>query len=793
MYRNYFKIGWRNLFKKKGYAIINIGGLAIGFACSILIFLFVSHHLQFDNFHNNSDRIYRIVTEGHRDQIEYEASVPPGFAYAFRSDYDYAEKVAKIVSWKNQLITVNKNNKLKEDIAFAEQDFFEIFNFPLLMGNKARSLSEPNTAVITESMAKKLFGDEYPMGKTFQLEGKETITITGILKDLPKTTLIKADLFISFASLKKYSGFLAGDDVWGGISAELQCFALLHPNQNIGQIEGEIFKYVKKYRPNSKNVHHYKLQPLSDIHFSAKYRGGINPTMLWTFSLIGFFLLLMASINFINITTAQSITRSKEVGVRKVLGSYKSYLFWQFMTETFLVTLIALLLGVFASTLALPYFNDLFGLKLAFAGILNLEFLGFICLLLVGITILAGSYPGILLARIAPVLALKGKLSHRGTGGFITRKVLVSAQFVISIVLIIGTFVVNKQINYATNSDLGFDKNGIVRISLPSTLKPEKMEGLKSRIAQLSGVDKITACFATPGAPNNSWNTNVRYNNKPEDENFLINTKIGDEDYLKTFDLKLSAGRNFSVKGSDVEVIVNEMLAKKLRIESPEELLGKPISMNGGTIKGTIVGVIADFHDQDFHKSINPIFIAPLARSYNELAVKINMNNTKTILTHIENQWAEYFPNFIFEYDFLDDRIAELYKSEQQFLSLTKVFSALAVFIGCLGIYGLILFYVTQKTKEIGIRKVLGGNVFHILVLVMQDFFKLVVIAGVIASPLAWYFMREWLQNYAYKTELSWWIFALAIGVVMGITLSTICYQAIKASRANPVNSLRAE
>jgi ABC-type antimicrobial peptide transport system permease subunit len=360
-------------------------------------------------------------------------------------------------------------------------------------------------------------------------------------------------------------------------------------------------------------------------------------------------------------------------------------------------------------------------------------------------------------------------------------------------VLIIGTLVINKQISYAIKSDLGFNKEGIVRVGIPQTLSPKKVESLRNRIAKITGVEKITACYATPAAPDNMWGTSLRYNNNPEDEDFQIQTKMGDENYLSTFDLKLVAGRNFFIKDSVDEILVNEMFVKKVGAQSPEELLGKPISVAGGMIAGKIVGVIEDFHDQDFHSNINAIYIAPDATNYREFSIGINLENTNRIIADIEKEWSEVYPNYIFEYDFLDERIAEMYSSEQEFLSLTKIFSGLAIFIGCLGIYGMILFFVVQKTKEIGIRKVLGGTVPHILLIVTKDFIRLVVIAGVIASPIAWYFMNGWLQNFTFQTEISWWIFPSAIGIVLGITLLTICYQAIKAATANPVESLRTE
>ncbi|HWA36051.1 MAG TPA: ABC transporter permease, partial [Cyclobacteriaceae bacterium] len=458
MYRNYLVTGKRTLIKNKWYTLINVAGLALGLSSSIFIFLFVSHHLQFDKFHNQSERIYRLVTEEHRDYVDYDAAVPPGFANAFKSDYAYAEKVAKIVSQRNMLVTIDQDKRFKEYVVFAEPDFFDILNFPLVSGAKP-NLTGSNSAVITPSAARRFFGDQDPIGKSLQLDGKEFATVVGILKDIPETTVIKGDIFVSFPLLKHYDNFLASES-WGGVSTDLQCFVRLYPGQDVIEIEKSIAGYVPKFRPKSKNVHHYKLQALSDIHFDPRYGGGINPSLLWIFSFIGVFLLAVASINFINIATAQSMNRSKEVGVRKVLGSRKSNLFWQFMTETTLVTLLAFILAVMIVVSLLPYVNTIFELALSLTSLFTLDFAVFGSVLLLVIILMSGSYPGIVLARTAPLLALKGALGKHGDGLMI-RKGLVVGQFVISMVLIIGTIGVNKQISFATKSDLGFAKSGV--------------------------------------------------------------------------------------------------------------------------------------------------------------------------------------------------------------------------------------------------------------------------------------------------------------------------------------------
>ncbi|WP_222983675.1 ABC transporter permease [Flagellimonas meishanensis] len=794
MIKSLFKIAWRNLIKRKVFSSISILGLAIGFGSAILIYLFLSYHLSFDDFHPNQDRIYRMATEEHMDDINYSASVPPAFAKVFREDYAYAEKVAKIVDREGLVLDVEQNggiNKYSKNIMFAEEDFFKIFNFPLKNGGNAVSLSAPNTAVITESEALEMYGTTDVVGKTFVLENDATIEITGVLKDIPNTSFLNHEIFISFENLEKYSEFAHGEN-WGGITTNLQCYALLKPNQDIATIENALLELPKQHRPNSKNTHIYKLQPLSDIHLNLEY-GGLNPVFLVVFGIIGLFLIAIACINFVNISTAQAFYRSKEIGIRKVLGSFKRQLFWQFLSETFLISLFAMILGIVLAILFLPAFNALFEIQLTMESLVSVQFFGFLLALLLLVSILSGSYPGILLSRIVPILALKGKLNHNDTGGATTRKVLVVTQFVISISLIVATLVISRQIEYATQTDLGFDKESIVMLQVPETMDSAKFYDLKERLKQVVGVQQVSGCLTSPGAGDTFWDTTVKYNNRPEREDFSISVKVGDEDYLNTFSIPLVAGRNFFKNDSITELLVNEKFAEKLGISSSEELLGKTLAVNGDRVEATIVGVVRNFHDSSFTDEIKPVFIAPTVRWYNELGIKINHLNTKSTLEQLKKEWSQTFSNHIFDYRFLDERVAEQYETEQRYLSLSKVFSGLAIFIGCMGLYGLILFFVGQRKKEVGIRKVLGSNITGILTLFSIDFLKLVLIAGAIAVPFAWYFMDVWLQGYTYRTQIHWWYFAISIVAVLVLTLLTISYQTIRVAIKNPVNSLRTE
>ena len=793
MFKSYLKIAWRNLNKRKVFTTINILGLSIGFGSTILIYLFLSYHYSFDDFHPNKDRIYRFATEEHTDVVAYSASVPPAFAKVFRENYAYADKVAKIVDQNGLIIDVERNgnlNKYKRDVIFAEEDFFKIFNFPLNNGSNTISLSEPNTAVITESVALELFGSKDVVGKTFVLENDKTIEVTGVLRDIPSTSFLEGGIFISFENLKDFSQFAYAES-WGGITTNLRCFALLKPNQDIAGIETVLQELPKQHRPNSKNAHVYKLQSLSDIHLNYEY-GGLDPVFLVVFGIIGLFLIVIASINFINISTAQAFYRSKEIGIRKVLGGFKKQLFWQFLSETFLISLFAIALGFAMAVLFLPAFNSLFDIQLTLKSLLNVRFLGFLLGLLVLVSLLSGAYPGILLSKIVPVLALKGKLNHNDTGGATTRKVLVVAQFVISISLIVATLVISRQIKYATQTDLGFDKESIVMLEVPENVDSEKFNDLKQRLKQVVGVQKVSGCLTSPGGANTFWDTNVKYNNRPENEDFSISIKIGDEDFLNTFNIPLVAGRNFFKNDSITEMLVNEKFAEKIGAR-PNEILGKILAVNGERIKATIVGVVKDFHDGSFTQEIKPVFIAPYVRWYDEIGVKINHQNTTATMAQLEKEWSQTFSDQIFEYRFLDESVAEQYETEQRYLSLSKVFSGLAIFIGCLGLYGLILFFVSHRTKEIGIRKVLGSSVGNIISLLSTDFLKLIAIAGIVSTPASWYLMDQWLQGYTYRTEIGWWVFALAIGCVMGITLVTISYQTLKAAKSNPIKSLRTE
>ena len=794
MLRNYFKIAIRNITRSLSYTVINVSGLSLGITCAILIFSIITYHLSFDNFHNNTDRVYRFVTEQHRDQVSYVSSVPPAFGLAFRNDYTFGEKVARICTLTEQLITIEENGnakKFKEDLSFAESEFFQIFNFPIVAGQSKNVLTEPNTAIISERMAKKYFGNQSPLNKTFRFDNNVDFKIVGVLQDIPHNTDFRSEIYFSYSTIGKYSEWYAQEDAWGGITTEIQSFARLQPGVTTTEVETVLPAYVKKYRAESKNVHHYKLQPMSDVHFNPQYQGVMSKTNLGVLGLIGIFLVITAALNFINLATAQAVNRSREIGVRKALGSARIQLFWQFTIETSVIVILSSVLAFCIAYAVLPFVNTLFHTRVSLNPLADPSLIMFMTGLAICVTLLSGSYPGLILSGFNPVAALKGKLSAQVKGNFNLRRGLITAQFTIAQVLLIGLIVIMYQLDYFKQTDMGFNQEAIIMLPLGS--KDTKTKTLKDQFLQIPNVVNVTQCFAPPASNNYNWGTSITYDNRTETEAFSVSFKGADEDFISTFDINLVAGRNLLPSDTVREFLVNEMVVRKLNLSSPEEILGRTISMQGGTWKGPVVGVVRDFHDQSFKSAISPAIFTTSLGSYNEYAVKINMAEASTTLAALEKTWSNMYPDKLYEYEFLDQQTAQFYEAEQSMLQLIQAFSFIALFIGCMGLYGLVSFMAIQKTKEIGIRKVLGGSIAHILWIFGKEFSRLIVIAFMLAAPLGWWIMSRWLENYEYAFDMTWWVFAMEILIISFICFLTIGFRSAKAAMTNPVNSLRTE
>jgi len=604
---------------------------------------------------------------------------------------------------------------------------------------------------------------------------------------LPPNTDRRQEIYVSFASIENYTNKNL-ELKWGWVNTGCQGFVLLKPNVTVQQVNNALAQIVQKhYTGRDLKIWNFKIQPLSDIHFNAGLGGYAEKKYLWALFFIGLFLIVTACVNFVNLATAQALNRSKEVGIRKVLGSQPSQLFWQFIVETALITFVAVGVAIGFAEVSLPFINNLFQARMES----NWEQLS---AFIIGITFLviflSGSYPGLVLARFQPIMALRNKLSQKHVGGFSLRRILVITQFSISQILIIGTIIVVLQIHYSQNADLGFNKNAVVLLPVPASDKA-KLNTVYSRLSELSGVENVSYCFMPPASEASSI-TGVNFNHRSEDEHWNINIKSADQHYLSTFGIKLVAGRNFYPADSSREFLVNETFVRKLNLR-PNEVIGKTIAVNDKQTVATIVGVVKDFHNYSFHQEIDPVCIGPDYRAYSTCAVRINMGNARPLLSSFEKIWSDAFPDQIYSYQFMDDKIARFYQFDAVLLKLIEVFAGIAIIIGCLGLYGLVSFMTVRKTKEIGVRKVLGATLSQILWIFGREFCTLLLIAFVIAAPLAWWAMNNYLQDFKYRIAIGPGIFLTAILSTFIIASFSIGYRSIVAALANPVNSLRSE
>lgn len=797
MYKSYFKFGWRTLIRNKEYALMNLAGLALSITCCLLIFTLVKHHLGFDKFHENKGDIYRIVTEMHSETEHYSTGVPVPLGALIRENQTFSKKTARIYNHPNALITLkgaeeNTNYKEPEGVTFAEPEYFELFNFPLLEGNISAFMETVNSAVISERMATKYFGNKSPIGESIWLENELEITITGILQEVSENTDFRSEIIVSFPTFKVFMPWLAADDFWAGISRNLQTYVLLEPHVTPSEAEDALAYYADEFPMNAQTKSIYRLQPLVDIHFIDKFGGGvIDKRHLWILSAIGIFLLLTACVNFVNLATAQALKRAKEVGVRKVMGGMRSQLFWQFMVETGMITALSIFIALVAAYLLLPSLNSQYETNLQLSLFTEPNLPLFIIGLGLVITLLAGFYPGFLLGGFQPISAFRKQLSQQHIGGFNLRRTLIISQFVISQVLIISLVVIMNQMRFTKNSELGFDKEAIVLIQ-SGDHEVSRMQAVKNEFKRIPGVEQVSLCDNAPASAD-AWETDILWGSSQEKMDFLTSLKMVDVDYVSTFNLEILAGRNLIASDTVNEILVNETLLKQIGITSPEEALGSPIAVNAGYTKGHVVGVIKDFHDKSFHEAISPSVLATEARQYSSFAIKMDNQDTQNTLKQIEATWQENYQDQVFEYAFLDERIEKFYETENKMLSGIQFFSLIALIISCLGLYGLISFMVTQKTKEVGIRKVMGGGVSHIIWLFGKEFARLVLIGFVIASPIGWWFMQNWLQEFEFRIQLDLWIFVLAgVGSLL-IAAATIGYQVLRVAFVNPVVSLKAE
>ncbi|RDC65457.1 ABC transporter permease [Adhaeribacter pallidiroseus] len=804
MWLNYFKIAFRNLLRHKAFSLLNIAGLSVGVAVALLIFLIVRFELSFDTFHQKRDRTYRVVNEfTHEAGKDYQVGVPFPFVPALKTDYPQLEKVTTVFEGYNSQITILDEQgaiaeKFKEELGvmFAEPEFFQIFDYPWLAGDPRKFLGEPNTVALTRSIAEKYFGSwQKALGKFIKLDNKQLLQVGGVLQDLPDNTDFPFRLVVSFPTLRQFID--AGEfSNWGSVWSSTQSYLVLPPNTSQAQFDQSLISFLKKHNPDDRN-HIYKLQPLSDLHFNTHYppmtyRSISKPTIL-SLVLIGAFILVIACINFVNLATAQAVGRAKETGIRKVLGSNRGHLIGQFLGETFFIVLLAVFVAVLLVMAVLPLVRSISNLPEDFQLSFSLEVAGFLILLILLVTVLSGFYPALILSGFQPVQALKSKMTLQTVGGISLRKALVVMQFSISQVLIIATLIAITQMDYVRSKDLGFNKEAVLLVSVPEdSVSQQKLQILKNRFTALPAVQQVSLHSAAPAAGSNSM-TNFRFGKASEDAKFPVSLKAGDVDYFSTFQLRLVAGRIYFPSDTAREAVVNEKLLRQVGVKNAQDAIGQTIRINDRNFP--VVGVVQDFHNLSLRDPIAPIAILANKSSYRQVALKLKSTsaNIKETTRTIAQIWNETFPEYVYEANFLDERLAEFYEGETKLAALFKIFAGIAIFIGCLGLYGLVSFVAVQKTKEIGIRKVLGASLTNIVTLLSKDFLKLVLLANVLAWPLAWWVMQRWLQDFEYRIPIGWWMFAVAgLGALM-IALVTVSFQAVKAAIANPVEALRRE
>jgi len=815
MIKNYFKTAIRNLAKNKVFSLINVAGLSIGISSALVIYLIVSYDFSFDKFEKDRDRIYRVVSDfTFSGEAYHNSGVTYPMGNAIKKELTGIENVTHFYTWNDDTkISVPETGKKdpaiykkQKNIVFADDNYFSLVAYNWLAGSSKVALQYANQTVLSESNAKIY----YPKLKPAEIIGKEIIfndttrtTVTGVIKDLAENTDFKFKIFVSKATLEH--GMMTPEDQneWGNTNSASQLLIKLAPGTSrtlIAKQVNSLYKKYKKVDPDDHSTTAYSLQSLSDVHFNTTYhsfgdRTAHKPT-LYGLLAVASFLLLLGCINFINLTTAQASQRAKEIGIRKTMGSSKQQLIFQFLSETFLLTLCAAILSILIAPLLLKVFADFIPEGLHFT--ITPDITLFLCILILVVSLLSGFYPALVLSSFKPVLVLKNQSSSNSgkTRNLWLRKTLTVSQFVIAQVFIIGTLLVSKQISYTLNKDLGFKKDAIIYLhtNYYDTTQSHRFVLLD----KLKAIPEIAMISLGNDPPSNNsmWTSTMKYKDGKKELETDVQVKLADTNYLKLFQIKLVAGTNLPYCDTIKDLVINEAYARFLGFKNPNQAIGKLIDWDNKRFP--IVGVVSDFHQRSLHDPIKPLLFTTRTQQMRGINIALQPQNTegtvwKTAIAKIEKAWKQVYPEDDFQYDFLDDTIRKYYTAEQNISKLLMWSTGLTIFISCLGLLGLVTYITHQRTKEIGVRKVIGASVTQIISLLSKDFLKLILIAFIIATPIAWWGSYEWLQNFAYKTTISAWIFLSGGLIMFMMALLILCIRTYKAASANPVKSLRTE
>lgn len=809
MLRNYIKIAFRNLNRYRFISFINLFGLTVGLTCCLLILNYIVNELSYDKFNPEADNIYRVTrsfnTPGGVDVLHLSAVAPP-FAGLLKNDFPDIKEITQVLSNGNLAVKYEEKLFNEQNAFFADDKFFQFFPVQVIRGNAQKALTEPYSIMLTEKLATKYFGNEDPVNKMIKIDNlPNQFKVTGIYKELPVNSHMHPELLLSFNTLKDPTVY--GEQNlktnWGNNA--FHTYLLFPENYPVQKIANQFPAFLDKHvhfpgepadAKASKGTKLF-LQKLTDIHLRSHLADELEENgdikRVYIFTAIGLFILLIACINYMNLSTARSIVRAKEIGVRKAIGAQRKELISQFLTESVLITIISLVLAVIATSVLLPFINKIAGQESNSLVLLHWQFIIPLVILPVFIGLMSGIYPALFMSSFDPVKVLKG-VGKIGTRGISFRQVLVVVQFSISIILIVSTIVVFQQLKYLQNTSLGFNKEHILtmRYNFGNNYDSFRNELLRSS----NIVDAGRSSRIPSGRLLDEMDTKVFEKDQEQPVKISLKVVAVDYDFIPTYGIGVVAGRNFSREHSTdtTNFVLNETAVSKLGWGAPQNAIGKDI-MYGG-VRGKVIGVAKDFHFESMHEKIVPLIMSlPPERinPYGRLSVKIKGNNIQAAIAEIETKWHKYLPETPFEYTFLNERFDRLYKSEQQQGKVFTIFACIAVFIACLGLFGLSAFAISQRIKEIGIRKVLGASIPEIVKVLSIDFLKLVIIAAIIAFPVAWYTMHQWLQEFAYRISIQWWVLAISGIAAILIALITISFQSIKAAMANPVKSLRSE
>ncbi|GAB4010018.1 ABC transporter permease [Spirosoma migulaei] len=797
MLLNYLKIAWRNLRKDKFYSLINILGLTIGVTCGLLLLLYVTDELSFDRYHTNASQIYRIVSHiTEPDKVNRWSSTQPPLVKTLKQDYPFVKNYVRFFPYGRMMFRQGEKRFYEDDIYAADSTVFDVFSYKFIEGDPKTALAQPGSVVLTHKAAQKFFGSRTALGQSLQTNDTTFYKVTGVLEDVPKNSHFTFNALISAGQNER-----SQDTNWGAFY--IYSYLVLPEHFDTKILESKFPQVYDKYvGPIFKRMGikvTYELQPLANIHLYSNLEGESNGNIgyVYTFSAVAFFMLLLASINYMNLATARSARRAKEVGLRKVMGSVRGRLMAQFLTESVLMTVLALAASLILVVVLLPFFNSVSGKEIQFRELLRPEFL------LIGLTIvvftgfISGSYPAFYLSSFEPAAVLKG--SFNAKGGSFFRKTLVVVQFAISLIMLICTWIVYKQLNFMRNHDLGYDQEQVLTIDYQGRQPREQFNTLKNSLLANPNIRQVASASAPTSNIGGRVIFTVESNTGLKEMGFK---PMGiDYDYLRTMGMKIVRGRDFSEKiPADTlnSVIINQAVVERMGWKEP---LGKKVILGSQPQPGQqgpppptaqVIGVVRDFHQQSLYNPIEPMIL--LCRRANPVIhIKIQAQNVEKTVAFIGQQWRELYPDRLFEYRFLDQDFESAYQADELRGRIFTTFSALTILIACLGLFGLATFTTEQRVKEIGVRKVLGASVSSVVVLLSRDFTKLVLFSFPIAVPVAWYSMYKWLQNFPYKTDIGIWVFIAACLLTLLICWLTVIYQSVKAALTNPVKSLRSE